>query len=147
MAHARAAIRDALVAALTGLATTGSNCKGEWPYATAPAGLPALRIYLPSEDRDDDLSDLGSKTGRSVTAVIVGHAEGVLVDETLDTIAAEVETALAASPTLGGLVKLILYQGTTIDISGEAKKRAGEIRISFAIRYRTPSTDPTEAVS
>ncbi len=147
MDHARTLIRDALVVLLGSLATTGARCKADWPYPTAPGELPALRLFLPREQRDDGLSDMGSKIGRSADLVVIGYAQGVLVADTLDTIAAEVETAIAADPTLGGAVKQILYQGTTVEIDGDGHKRAGEIRLTFAVRYRTRVSDPSQTVS
>jgi len=146
VSHARQAIREAVVAALTGLPTTGGSVKDTWPYATPPEDMPALRIYTPGEQADDRASDLGPIQGRAVTLLIVGYAEGVLVAETLDTIAAEVEVALAASGNLGGLVKLIDYQSMTALVEGETKKRSGEIRLTYSILYRTARADPTATV-
>ena len=144
MTHARMTIRDAAATALTGLTTTGTRVKSSWPYATAPEHLPALRLYTPSEDRDDGLSNLGSRIGRAMTLIVVGYADGVLVADTLDTIAAEVEAALAASGNLGGLVKSIEYQAMAVDIDGDGHKRSGEIRLTFGVRYRTANADPSQ---
>lgn len=146
MSHAREAIRDAAVAALTGLATTGNRVKASWPYALPVEALPALVVFTPREQADDGFSSL-SVQGRRLQLVVVGYADGVLVADTLDTIAAEVETALAASGRLGGLVRLIEYEGATVSIDGEASKRAGEIRLSFAVAYRTAPGNPTETVN
>ncbi len=103
-------------------------------------------MFTAPEQADDRFSSL-SIQGRTLQLVVVGYAEGVLVADTLDTIAAEVEVALAASGRLGGLVKLIEYQGTTVAIDGETSKRAGEIRLTFAVSYRTAASNPTATVS
>ncbi|SHE67997.1 hypothetical protein SAMN02745157_0697 [Kaistia soli DSM 19436] len=147
MNHARMLIRDAAAAALTGLDTTGTQVKASWPYATAPEQLPALRIFMPSEDLDDQLSNLNSRTGRVVTMIVIGYAAGALVADTLDRIAAETEVALAASGNLGGLVKAIDYRGTTVDIDGDGTKRSGEIRLTFGVRYRTAVADPSQTTN
>ncbi|MCX5513423.1 hypothetical protein C3941_23830 [Kaistia algarum] len=146
MSHAREQIRDAVVAALTPLVTTGSRVKDSSPYPEPPGGLPSLIVFTPSEQPNDRFSSLTIQ-GRTLSLFVVGYAEGVLVDGTLDTIAAEVETALAASGNLGGLVKLIEYQGTAVAITGDAKKRAGEIRLSFNVHYRTKNSDPTQTTA
>lgn len=102
MAHVRTQIRQALIVRLTGLQTTGNNVMPT-RYGVF-ATLPGIRIYAESEDKQDEL--MGGRQQRQVVFIIEATAkQNATLEDTLDQIALEVETAVATDQTLGGLCK------------------------------------------
>lgn len=111
MPHARAQIRSALVSRLTGLATTAARVYASRFYVFDDATLPGLRIYADSEEKLDEL--MGGRQMRRAQFIVEAVAkQNATLDDTLDQIALEVETAIANEQTLGGLVKGgVRYEG------------------------------------
>lgn len=111
MAHARTQIRQALTTRLLGLATTGTNV-----IATRYdvfAALPGIRVYAESEYKQDEL--MGGRQQRQVVFTVEATAkQNATLEDTLDQIALEIETAIATDQTLGGLCKGgMRYDGTS----------------------------------
>jgi len=142
--HMRQQIRDAVVTAVTGLTTTGSNVFNarEWPQEAGD--LPALRVYTPDEESEPDNMTRPRSMERSLELVIEGIARATSgVVGTLDTIAAEVEAALGNN-LLSGKVKdmhLARTESPAHDVTGN--RPVGLIRLTYAVSYRTPEADPT----
>lgn len=151
MSHARQQIREAVAAAVTGLATTGTSVKQSRIYPLDDAKLPGLAVFTTEEAVDDEQSSISSggiTQTRNLDVVVEGYAKiNDTLDDTLDTIAAEVETAIHADLTLGGLVKHIELTGTDITLAGEGEKMAGVVKLTFDAMYRVNITDPTTIVS
>lgn len=144
MAHARQSIRDAAVTALTRLTTTGTACYSGRvnPYET----LPCLSVYTLSESVEG--GELGTKQMRMLTLRVEARARAASdLDDTLDTITAEVETALMADRTLGGTAKTLELAQTEIELSGDAEQPVGLAVLDFAVLYRIDGTDPTTTIS
>jgi len=99
--HKRTAIRNAVVAALTGLTTTGANVSVDPVYDLDAANLPMLVITT-----GDESVDIGAQIGvrtyqRALTLSIEAIAKArVGLADTLDQIALEVEAAINTDPTL-----------------------------------------------
>lgn len=141
MSHARQQIREALGTALTGLATTGVNVYTNRVYTLAGLNLPALVISV-KQERAEQITPTTFQRASSVT--IEGYVKGTAnIDDTLDTIAVEVETALWGDDVLKGLGKWLRFNGTEIDFTGgESEKPVGVIRLSYDILYVTAGGDP-----
>lgn len=102
MAHVRTQIRQALIARLLGLATTMTNVIST--RYDVFATLPGIRVYAESEDKQDEL--MGGRQQRQVVFIVEATAkQNTALEDTLDQIALEVETAIATDQTLGGLCK------------------------------------------
>jgi hypothetical protein len=148
MAHARQQIREQLETTLTGLNTTGSNVFANRAYDTASAHLlPALTIYTLDEDLGEES---GNKQMRILNVVIEARAkQSVNLDNTLDTIGAEVESALFASAdtTLNGKCKSFNYESMDIALSGEAEQPIGLMTMRFIAQYRVDKTDVETLIS
>ena len=103
MTHARQTIRDAIVTAVTGLTTTGSNVfTNRLPSAAfEPSQLPCWIVSTiegDGEDVEEQSMGLGSDKQRTLQVVLRGLAAGATgqaSSNTLDTMAEEAETALA----------------------------------------------------
>jgi hypothetical protein len=100
MAHQRKTIRDQVVTTLTGLTTTGSNVFNSRVYPNEQSKLPLLNVYTLSE-----ASELDATGGllRTIDLAVEGFAQANSnIENTMDTIAKEVEEALGADHTLNG---------------------------------------------
>lgn len=148
MAHQRANIRAAVVAAVTGLATTGANVVAGRVYPEDTSLLPALSVMTPEEEWVEEGSEFvepvagAVPTDRALTVEVHGHAAGATYLDTLDQIALEVETALNADLTLGGVCDAMLYAGAEIEQSDALEQPSGHITITYRAEYRTDARDP-----
>ena len=93
--HLRRQIREQVGTTLTGLSTTGSNVFQSRVYPMESAGLPGLCICTQNEDVSIDAMGATRKVGRDLELIVEGYATGSNLDDTLDQIGKEVETALA----------------------------------------------------
>jgi uncharacterized protein YkuJ len=142
MAHVRKQIRDRIATLVTGLATTGSNVYKMRRYALDQDKLPAVVVY--TNDETSNLQVMGTINldrvlSVSVQAFVSGASTSVF--DTLDTIAVEIEEAIAADFTLNGLAKRCHLTGTSVDINPEAEKAIGEVTLTYEVQYRTTISD------
>jgi len=126
--HVRRQIRDAVKTLLTGLTTTGSNVYSSRVWPMRSAVMPGLIIYTAEEE--SELGSIGT-LDRVVALAVEGYVnETSSLDDTLDQICSEVETAMAADVMIGGLAKNSLITQTEIRLDGEGKKTVGVVRPS-----------------
>lgn len=142
MAHMRKTIRDAVVTLLTGLTSTGARVYPSrlYPYDPAEAGGAGLMVYTVSES-----SLLEGRTlTRELDLVIevVAQVNGTL-DDDLDTIAVEVETAMGDDPALGfnGPVDSYL-KSTQVALRKDGEKETGGLVMTYGVMYRTTQDNP-----
>lgn len=141
--HVRESIRGAVKAAVTGLATTAARVYPSIVYNLQESQLPALQIITGEESIDLTSGTLDAPQ-RLLQITIKGTAQAVSgLDDTLDDIAEEVETAMATDVTLGGYSHGVDLQSTTFDFSGEGDKPVASVTLTYSILYRTPFGDPT----
>lgn len=148
MPHARRAIVLAAVTALTGLATTGSRVHASRAWPVAAGNTPCLLIYARNE-RSAPLTMKGAarRLGRELVLAVEGVvAETTDSDATLDQIALEIETALAADPSLGGACLDSVLASTDIAANIDGEFRAGRVRLEFAVTYHTAANAPGAAI-
>lgn len=141
--HARQLIREAVELAVTGLATTSTRVFPSKVYNLQESQLPALQVISAAESIELDEGTLDAPA-RLFDVVVKGTAQATSnVDNTLDDIAEEVETALGADITLGGLSHGLDLVATDFDYSGEGDQPIGNIELTYRVAYRTPFGDPT----
>jgi len=149
MAHVRQLIRDKIKSLLTGLTTTGSRVYTSRVYNHK--ALPALAIYTHDEQSSDDLENVtfGETTQhRLLNIVVEARAKATAnLDKTLDTISAEVETALFADTTLGDKCKYFEFNGLEVELSGESDQPVGLMTMRFSALYRVDKTDVTTLIN
>lgn len=146
--HLRQQIRVAAAAAVTGLATTGSNVFLSRYYPLAAEHLPALCVYTIAEQSERMNSGPVRHLQRELDLVIEAVAEANDdLDNTLDAIAKEIETALrtAAADDLNALIYDFVLRETRIGLQPDktAKKPLGLCAMTFTVHYRTRESDPT----
>ena len=140
--HLHKQIRDAVKTALTGLSTTGSRVFANRLQPLQDANLPALRIFADEERAEAMTIHAPQMLGRELTLVVEACAKATTaLDDTLDQISKEVETALAAGITLGGQNLQITYTGMSFD-DEQLDKPIGVKRMSFTTPYTAMSNAP-----
>jgi hypothetical protein len=140
MTHARTQIRNAVITAVTGLATTGSRVFEGRIYPLATDELPALCVYTLNES-----SERISTTSlqRDLELVVEAYVHtSVRYDELLDSIATEVETAIAANAALQALVKDITPVQFQKDLMKEGDKTIAVAILTFRCIYITHPSNP-----
>jgi hypothetical protein len=136
MAHDRETIRKAFVTALTGLTTTGARVYRTRVYPMDAAKLPGLIVYTTEEENEPPTMGTSAQE-RELTVVVEGYAKTspTLIDDTLDDIADEVETAIGADRTLSGSCQTCWLSETSIEyVSGD--QPAGVVKMQFTTFYR-----------
>ncbi len=144
--HPRQRIREAVAAQLTGKTAAGNRV---FPTRAVPlrrVELPALAVYTPSESVEPASRQTAPRELRRVVQVVV---EGVVnraagVDDALDALALEVETALHVDDSLGGAASDLLLLSSELDVFDDAAQTVGVVRLEFEATYYTLAPEPGE---
>jgi|TARA_R100001530_G_scaffold25972_2_gene20929 hypothetical protein len=137
MAHIRKTIRENIGTALTGLSTTGTSVFESRTFPINFSALPALLIYT----KDEEVIEFSLKTPRTqfrqLQVIIEAHIKGTSnIDDTIDTIAEEVEEAMVTDVTRGGHAKDTRLVSTEIEFE-EATSKVGLAIFTYVIEYAT----------
>lgn len=130
---------------MTGLATTGANVYKSRVYPLQSGNLPGLCVFTGPEEIDDNEEDGKVETTqeRSVMIVVAGYDKVTAgLDDSLDTMAVEVETAIFADRFLSGLVYGIDLVETDQGLTVEGEQPVGEITLTFRAQYLTDEGAP-----
>jgi hypothetical protein len=144
--HVRQQIRETAAATLTGLPTTGPRVYQSRLRVFSDADLPALRIS--TNDELVGASSVGFPTllDRQINMVVQAIAkQNDNLDDVLDTMCKEVETALnatVAANTMGGIAKHTVLSSIEIDMSGEGDVAVGQANMNFTVTYKTRADAP-----
>ena len=145
--HIRQQIREYFGTNLTGLSTTGSNVYESRVYPIENSKLPALVIYTKSETSEPIVIGTDRVMSRELSVVVEGYAKATSnFDDTIDTISKEVEEAIAADRTLGGLAKDTYLESTQIDFNAEGEKPLGFVSLTVISNYYVKEKNPDVAV-
>ena len=145
--HVRQQIREAVATLCTGLTTTGTRVFQSRIYPLNEDLQPTLIIY--SQDESSTFETLGSVRllERNLNLIIEGFCEGSSnIDDTLDTIAKEVETVLAGNRTLSGKCRDLFLSNTRINFDGTGNKSTGSISLQYDIIYYVNENEPQTAI-
>ena len=147
MSHVRQQIREYFGTNLTGLTTTGSNVFESRVYPLDNTRLPALLIYTKSEASEPIVIGTDRVMSRELAVVVEGYVKSTTnFDDTIDTISKEVEEAIAADRTLGGLAKDTYIESTEITFNAEGEKPMGYVSLTFISNYYVKEKNPDVAV-
>lgn len=141
--HVRKQLRAAVTSAVTNLTTTGARVYGWRVYALqAGSELPALCVYITEEEAESVTVHAPALVERRPVVHVRGFASASAdVEDTLDTIAKEVETALASGVTVGAKTVTLEYIGCEIEAS-EGDKPIGTIDLRFAAILHNTANAP-----
>jgi hypothetical protein len=147
MSHVRQQIREYFGTTLTGLSTTSTNVTESRVYPIENSKLPALVIYTKSETSEPIVIGTDRVMSRELSVVVEGYAKATSnFDDTIDTISKEVEEAIAADRTLGGLAKDTFIESTEISFNAEGEKPLGFVSLTFISNYYVKEQNPDVAV-
>lgn len=141
-AHVRTQIRLAAKAALTGLATTGASVHVNRSARLSLRQLPALVLTV--EDEEVEPIGASSMLMRQLAVAVDGYASvSSGVDDLLDQIGKEVEIALVAAGTLGGLIKgPARLQQVAMGVDESLEEPLGRVRMLWRMTTTTPAAQP-----
>ena len=142
MSHARTQIRDAIFGILD-IAISNVTIQKSRIYPIGEGKLPAILIYARQENLQEVTISKPRTHFRSLSLVIevIAKANSNL-DQTLDDIAVQIEEALSADTTLGGLVKNTILQTTDIQYLDEGDKPHGVMLMTYSVTYAVKETAP-----
>lgn len=129
MSHARQQIRDAFVTALAGISTPATESR-----ILKYDSLPAVNVYTTDESAEP--GSMGGINDRTVNVVIEARVSGSAIDDSLDSLAVEIEEGIAAVS-----IVCTVYQSTEIEFDAEADKPYGIMRITYAVSYMVAASD------
>ena len=110
------------------------------------AGLPGLCIYTQNEDVSIDAMGATRTVGRDLELIVEGYATGSNLDDTLDQIGKEVETALAGDIGFNSLAVESSQTGVKINYFGEGDNQTGVIKHTYSVYYRNLENAPDSAI-
>ena len=141
MAHARQQIREQLATTLTGLATTASRVYDTRLYAYDQ--LPCLTVYADRDTVDEEQSQ-GTKHWHNLALRVEARAKAkASVEDTIDTICAEIEAAIYADTTLNSKVVDVFLADTQIEYSVEQDQPIALATLTLNAIYRVAPGAPT----
>ena len=145
--HVRQQVREYFGTTLTGLTTTGSNVYESRVYTLQENTLPSLVIYTKSETSEPIVIGTDRLMSRELLVLVEAYCKATSnFDDTIDTISKEVEEAIAADRTLGGLAKDTYLESTEIEFNAEGEKPLGYVSMTFLTNYYVQETNPDVAV-
>ncbi len=145
--HVRQQIREYFGTTLTGLTTTGANVYESRVYTLQEDTLPSLVIYTKSETSEPIVIGTDRVMSRELSVVVEAYCKATSnFDDTIDTISKEVEEAIMADRTLGGLAKDTYVESTEIEYTGEGEQPVGYVTLTFLTNYYVQETNPDVAV-
>lgn len=139
--HVRRQLREAASTLVAGLSTTGANVFQSRMRPPLEGQLPCLLVS--TNDEVVDSATIDGKQMRELSLVVMGMAKATVdVDDTLDAIALEVETAIATDADLGGLAASVDLRAIKVDFDHSTEKPVGLIQIDYRITYFTLAGSP-----
>ncbi len=150
MSHIRQNVRTAAAAAVTGLATTGDRVFMSRALPLRQGDFPCLAVYARSDTPDYESAAFSGGVAYPVRTIEL-HVQGFVkelddedIEDTLDDIAEEVETALFATQPLATSMGMTLGE-QIISVDEQGDETLGVIDMVFNVLYRTPEGDPGTA--
>lgn len=146
--HLRRQIREAVGAAVTGLSTTGSRVFQSRVYPLEDADLPALLVFALGDAAQAMSFPVPRVMERRLRLQVVAIAKALSdLDDTLDGICKEVETALAMPcAALAGLCKSITLVSTDIEMQGISERPVGQAAMTYEVYYLNAENAPDVAL-
>jgi len=147
--HVRKQLRDAVASVVTGLTSTGARVHKSRVLPLDRIELPALCVFARQDSPDYDNGAMGTTVVRVLEVHVQGYArrlDGPQLEDSLDAMAAEVETALFADTSLGGLAHGVRLGPQVLEVDGDGDQDLGVIDMVFEVIYRTAEGVPGVAV-
>ena len=141
MAHYRAEIRQAVCDALGGETAAAERV---FPTRVLPfkktQTLPVICVYTTKDEVDpDSLATAPRELTRNLTVTIEGWVTGAdedTVDDAMDALALEIETAMAADIYLGETAANSILEATEMEVVQEGDRLRGLVWLDYRVVYR-----------
>jgi hypothetical protein len=147
MSHVRQQIREQFATTVTGLSTTGSNVFQSRVYNLESTNLPGLIVYTKEEASQPIVIGSSRTLERILSLNVEAYVKGISnSDDTIDTIAKEIETAIAADTTLNSLAKDCFLESTEINYNGEGEQPIAVMTMTYQVMYVTAEDSPGTAL-
>lgn len=146
MAHVRKQIRDYFATALaSGVPLVSRRVFPTRIFPLDGDKLPCIAVYAVGEASGfQTMGRLTLMRDLSVSVEAYIKARNTF-DDDVDAIAVQIEQAIAADTTLGGVAKYAVLASTEIEFSPEAERPVGVARLTFTVRYVTSIEDASTA--
>ena len=139
--HVRQQLREAVATVVTGLSTTGANVFQSRVYPLQTSELPCLIVTTDGDQASNLTVHNPVQQQRETRVRIEAYARATTtLDDTLDTICKEVETAIANASS--STVKGLFYIGTQLDIEVLGDQPVGKASMVFSKDLYTVSNAP-----
>lgn len=146
MSHVRQQIREAAATVLTGLATSGARVFQSRLRPLKDTDLPCLLINTDDEEIEAQGITATPMQERSLVLSVRAIAkQTATLDDVLDTMLAEIETALAGQ-TFGNRAKGLLLESIAIEMNDELEKPVGIATAHYRVTYYTATGTPGTAL-
>jgi len=143
VAHLHRQIVEAVASALTGLPTSGPRVYSNRRHPMQDAHLPGLRIFLGSETAEPITVSADTILERDLSLIVEACAKASTdVDQVLDAMSLEVESALADGVTVSGKRVQTLYSGMEMELDESLEKPVGVKRMTFSCVFRAAAMTP-----
>jgi hypothetical protein len=146
MSHVRQQIRAAVVARLTGLATTGTRVSASRVHPVARGAGPTLAVYTLDEESERMSIGADPEMDRTLTLGVEVLVQSAEFDDQMDDVCAEVEARLGGWRPGDPKVRELVLVSTEIQPHGEGEVTAGSCVMGWQTSYVTLASDPTIAL-
>lgn len=147
MAHQRKVIRDKVVALLSGETEAEARIYASRIRSIRNSEFPLILVYTRGEQVDGDPSTAPRELTRRLDVEIAGAVVGLdeaAVEDALDALALEIETAMHADPYLAGEAGDSILVGTESDIDQEGDRLIGMVQLTYSVTYRTMAPEAVD---
>jgi len=142
--HQRQRIREAVATRLVCKTTAGARVFETRVIPFRRLELPALAVYALSESSEDQQS-APRELKRTLSLIIEAAVKsGDNVDDAMDMIALEVERAMHADETFGGLASDSVLASTDLEVFEEADQFVGLVKLQYEVTYYTAAPDAAD---
>lgn len=140
--HKRAAIRKAVVAALTGAPELSGRVSSSRVRRTQDTELPVALVYSLAEPAQE--MDLARSLSRKLSIVVELRVKATdALDDAIDDLAVVVEETMSVDPKFGMLALDSYLESTQIGLNGETEYKHGVALLTYAVTYRTLAGQPS----
>jgi hypothetical protein len=147
MSHVSQQIVDAIAVLITGLPLTGANVFDDIPTNPSSSILPCLIVEIIKDDSEPTSMGYPRLLNCTLSLAVIARAIGkTSLKRTLNTIRSNVQTALSAKPSLGGLTKDLQLNSVAFLTNSEAETNYGEATMLWTATYYIQETAPETAL-
>lgn len=144
--HRRAAIRQAIVTALSGL-PSAPGVTQSLVYPVVDPTLPHLAVVTGDEQTTPDQDAAGDgfslQVRECIYTVEIRVSAELDIDDAIDALALEVETAIASDATIESLTDWFRYAGSEqTEVSGDVEVPVAVRSLAYLARYIVAIDDP-----